>query len=591
MNAETVENPRPGARVKKTCAVWLVGWVALFGLYAWYLKPRFEWPGWLLGAGLGSVFAVVFLGSFSGLRHAAKDRSALARAEKGEAPRDGRLEAASGELFAEGTPLVAPFTRRECALYDYDVKPPAAGSRNAASEYAGLAMTPSVIRTPYGSVRLLGFPILDSFPKASAVLDEEEEDDADEHDGLEASDASEIPPASRLSSPPPPPVPSKRPTLAAARAYVEATPFAEGGIASLAAGLFEAVADDDGSVRKDWRIGAAPPTLVGRRVTERCVEPGTTVTAIGVFSAARGGLVAGDGWGGGLVRLCPGPLVAARAEFVGKQVKTSVMGFVFFLFSHGILGAMVYLSGTRHGRLSPSEQASTLRIAIQNHDAAALETAIRRGANPNAPDAFGDPVLLDTRDPEMIRTLAAGGADPNVRSRERRETPLHRAAREWGLAAAQALVAAKADVNAKDEDGVTPLLSAKMAGQADVVSFLESVGGTDDLVTASNGAEIPAEGGPITGLNAYLRALHAKNAAGMLAVWAGRKGVLENADLEIWARYRPTEPQLVDGYWAGAAATITIQGPTAGGTFAVWRYQLVEANGVWKVRREWSISG
>lgn len=42
-------------------------------------------------------------------------------------------------------------------------------------------------------------------------------------------------------------------------------------------------------------------------------------------------------------------------------------------------------------------QASTIRVAIQTGDVGALERAVRRGANPNARDAYGDPVLIGCR--------------------------------------------------------------------------------------------------------------------------------------------------------------------------------------------------
>src|SRR5205085_7081560 len=81
----------------------------------------------------------------------------------------GRLEAASGPIRPLGASLEAPFTGRRCIAYEYDVKPGGEG----ASDYAGVAMVPSVIDSTRGPARLLGWPMLDQFlPAQPHAIDE-----------------------------------------------------------------------------------------------------------------------------------------------------------------------------------------------------------------------------------------------------------------------------------------------------------------------------------------------------------------------------------------------------------------------------------
>lgn len=97
---------------------------------------------------------------------------------------------------------------------------------------------------------------------------------------------------------------------------------------------------------------------------------------------------------------------------------------------------------------------------------AQLKDFIARGAPLDAPDPSGDtPLLVALRrgNVEAVRLLLAAGANPNARDREGL-AGMHALARYGGvgdraqqLAAARMLIAAKADVSPQDAEGRTPL--------------------------------------------------------------------------------------------------------------------------------------
>ena len=149
MASEAVFTKRGGVAI----AVWL----ALVGAYAYVAFQRIGevFPAAAIGV-LGGTFAWMLVSSFIGLFTGRSDRDAIQRALNAEAPRDGRLEAASGPIRVLDQPLVAPFTGQPCVAYDYDVKRGAEG----ASDFAGVALAPSAIDTLRGPAHVLGWVLL-----------------------------------------------------------------------------------------------------------------------------------------------------------------------------------------------------------------------------------------------------------------------------------------------------------------------------------------------------------------------------------------------------------------------------------------------
>ncbi len=263
--------------IRKSCTIALVSLLGVFAGYYALLRGRVEFPGDLFLSAFGSIGLLMLLSALKQVIFGEGQVAALERAERGLPLVDGEKEAVWGPIVPVGAPLVSPFSGSPCVAYEYDAKNPSTtdsdgDSSPAGSAISGLALTPSVIRSDRGDVRLLGFSILEKFPARSLRPTCETMDRVLDH--------------------------------------VARTRFTETGISkigSLFSQLDEVLADDDGTVRKDWRMGEADEkTLAACTLEEKVVAPGAMVTAVGIWDASRGGLVPKHGGSSTIVTLAPG---------------------------------------------------------------------------------------------------------------------------------------------------------------------------------------------------------------------------------------------------------------------------------------------
>jgi len=203
----------------------------------------------VVASGLAWLGALWLLGA----QGYARDWTRLRRSSSGRPPQDGETIAAVGRIEALGRRLESPFRRTPCVLYEWRI-----GPRGGDSERArGLALTPSAIATPAGSVRLLAFPILQD------VREDRVRDDAG---------------------------------VANARAYAESAAWDSSPRESVGSALGQLAAiytDDDGSIRKDYRLTTGDVYVAGTSLLEKVVPNGAEVCVVGTYSAARGGIVPG----------------------------------------------------------------------------------------------------------------------------------------------------------------------------------------------------------------------------------------------------------------------------------------------------------
>jgi hypothetical protein len=541
--------------LKRACLLSVFVLASAAAVYYVVLSRYFEWPGNAIGAVLGSLFAAVFFGSLRGLLQASKDARLIRAAEAGEPFEDGRLVAAIGRIRPLGAPLEAPFSGTACLAYEYDVSHFRSGGSGKSAETrevhdaAGFALAPCRIDTKAGSVRLLGYAMLSDFPKS----------------GLPAAEA-----------------------RTRARAYFDATPgslIPRGRVFRFLDAMNEVLVDDDGAVRADWRMGE-DLDLDGATLAERTVAVGAEVCALGIYAADRNGLVAR---GTTINRLVPGAAATASRSLLSDARTKAVAGTVFFLASHGMLGAMVYLSETRHAREPEDRQWSTLLSAAQSHDSAALERALRRGANPIARDASGKTVLFAVREADTVGVLLRLGADPNARDRQTGEGPLTMFARYGDLESVKLLVERGAVLNGRSLDGVTPLMAAIEADRVDVADYLRGKGAPEPIVTAGNGSPLPKDGGePFAVCRKYLAAVQAGDAAALMRLSLDRRPrFFSGVDFEVWRNTRPSEPRFLGGYATATEATLAVGGAVGIASGVTWNYHLVRAPAGWKIAREW----
>jgi ankyrin repeat protein len=493
--------------VKKGCslifALWMV-LVAAYGYVAWHRIPE-PFPAALIAV-LGGTFAWVLVASFIGFFTGGRDRAALRRAVNAEPLRDGRLEAANGPIRPLGAALEAPFTGRPCVVYQYDVKQPGAGH----SEFAGYALTPSAISTVRGSVRVLGWPILDKFPQEDATIDR-----------------------------------------ARGLAYLQSATFESLGPTRILSVVSELLADDDGTVRKDLRIGDATLDLAGRTITERIVPVGAPITMLGRWSDLKQGFTpAGPS---SLNRIFAGDLEQTKQEIRGNTLQVFGAGVFFFVALHAILVPIYLFAPTR-----------------------------------NASGTTGPPSVWDERDCDRQKVLLAEGANPNELGRDGL-TPLMNAARMTEPACVQNLIAAGARLETADKFGDSALAQAITGGRDDNAEMLRKAGAKDFRVTEATGESVTDGSAPFAAVKEYIAAVHRGdfNTMARLKIGASVQLMEERRDdLAFWQSMRPRSPEIADGWMNDKAATLTVRGSTPGGDRRIW-YHLENGLAGWRIKREW----
>ena len=275
--------------LKKSCTIALVSLLGVFAGYYALLHGRVEFPGDLFLSAFGSIGLLMLLSALKQVIFGEGQVAALERAGQGLPLVDGEKEAVWGPIVPDGAPLLAPFSGSPCVAYEYDAKNAETTDSDgesgpAGSSISGLALAPSVIRSDRGEVRLLGFSMLEKFPARQFTRDEE--------------------------------------AMARIRDFIARTEFTQSGLASIGSLLSqmdEVMADDDGSVRKDWRFCKPEEVdLASCTLEEKAITPGTTVTAVGIWDASRGGLVPKHGNSMSAVTLAPGG-GAAMVEAAKKR--------------------------------------------------------------------------------------------------------------------------------------------------------------------------------------------------------------------------------------------------------------------------------
>jgi hypothetical protein len=275
--------------MKKACLVGLLTWAVLSAVYWYVLRTHIPAPANIWVSLVAGLFMGVVIGTIRIALAAAADARRVRRAvEPGgfasEQPADGDTIAVAGTIRPAGEALVAPFSHRRAVLYRYEIEHQdlaLRGDMRDVKDYSGFALTPSVIDSMRGAVKLLCFPQLESVDK----------------DVVQAPDAASN-----------------------AAAYIRDTQWTsmEGfNPAQIVREVREVLTDDDGQVRKDWHMSDVP-NLEGAMLMEEVVAPGAQVFAIGKWSAEKRGLVPDNG--------IPARLVVGDARNVLASLRRKVMG-------------------------------------------------------------------------------------------------------------------------------------------------------------------------------------------------------------------------------------------------------------------------
>lgn len=207
------------------------------------------------------------------------------RMRPGVKPRDGKKSAIIGQIRTSGASLHAPFSRTACVAYHYKVISMA--TEHQSTDYEGFALVPSYIATEDGQVRLLAYPELDvPWERVS---------------GVEAKQR--------------------------AREYIAATNYLNtraGGLKGLINELRQLLADDDGSIKYDYRIEPVTDDLDACRLEERVILSGDTVCAVGRYSEERRALVPDPDAGAHAVNIKKGEPGSFRGRALRKSYGSAI---------------------------------------------------------------------------------------------------------------------------------------------------------------------------------------------------------------------------------------------------------------------------
>src|SRR4051794_28365594 len=160
--------------MKRGCFISLLILGACFASYCYVLHGRVEPPAFWWATGVASFFMWISVSSLQGAVMTARDAQRVSSESSfggygGEQFEDDAMAAVVGHIRAVGSPLRAPFSGNAAVLYSYEIDHISRGTKDSSNvmDYSGFALAPCAIDSPHGSIRILGFPILEGFPKKS----------------------------------------------------------------------------------------------------------------------------------------------------------------------------------------------------------------------------------------------------------------------------------------------------------------------------------------------------------------------------------------------------------------------------------------
>ncbi len=245
--------------MKRGCLIALLTWAAFSAVYWQFIHDRLNPPANLwVSIGAGFFMAIVIGAIRTAFTSAADARRARRAIEPagfmGEQPNDGETVAVAGTIRPLGDALLAPFSHKRAVLYSYEIEHPGPMTRNQSGpmkDYSGFALTPSVIDSMRGQVKLLCFPQLEAVEKEVVF-------------GPDA--------------------------MTNAAAYIrdtQWTPMEGFNPGQIFREVKEMLTDDDGQIRKDWRIHGMDD-LQGTTLMEKVVAPGSAGLTTCTLPSAMG---------------------------------------------------------------------------------------------------------------------------------------------------------------------------------------------------------------------------------------------------------------------------------------------------------------
>ncbi|HJT16208.1 MAG TPA: ankyrin repeat domain-containing protein [Thermoanaerobaculia bacterium] len=535
--------------MKKGCLVGLLTWAVCAGGYWYFLHSRFAAPldivvpvvtGFLMAMVVGNLRIALDSG-MNAVR--AGQQSTLVM---GERPPDGKVITVSGNIRPTGAALRSPLTDRPAVLYEYDVNHTYTDSRgmHPAKDYVGYALTPAVIESRYGAIKLFGFPTLSGF-------------------GAEGN-------------------------VETAKQYVARTQFEDMSgfdVVGVYGFVKDRLTNDSAEIRKDFRLSRDPQLDESASMTESVVAPGEYVTAMGRYSAEKGGLV----------QNADAPLSLARGDAAvsaaGLRTKASQALMTAFVLAAIVNGALFAVLKITHGKTiampKSAEQKRNDVVAVheasRSGNTSAIQAAVTGGMAVDVRDSDGMTPLMRATDANTAAFLVAHGADVNAIDNDG-ETPLIVHADAGHTDVVKVLVKAGAKLDVRDPKyKMTALDRALGAERTDIVQVLRDAGAADATITAKNGRAIDEKSEPARVVMKYLDVMQRDDIAGLRAITTYAIG---DPDFSAWKKTFPPSARVVSAFANDVASTVVIRGKRGDGTYATFTFQLAQADGAWKISGE-----
>jgi hypothetical protein len=542
--------------MKRGCFLSLLILGACFGGYWYLLHPHIEPPAVWWASGVAGFFMWISFGALQTAAGAARDAQRVsddspAGGFSGEQFEDDATVTVVGHIRAVGSPLRAPFSGKQAVLYNYDIDHLSQGHSETTDvkDYSGFALTPSAIDSPRGSIRLLGFPMLEGFDKSSFDTDEGRKN---------------------------------------AAAYIESTQltdmqgFHPGAIFRE---MKELLTDDDGQFRKDWKM-TEDRDFTDKHLHEQMVAPGEQVCAIGKWSASKHGLVPANG----VIRLLKGEPQQVVKNLWGKCAANVIRGLLVAAMVNGAVYTLLQVAAGKSKLWADtpvakhSFHADEFQEAVRGGNIAAAERLVSNGTGVDVRDSDGRTPLAVVQDAATARWLIAHGADLNA-SREDGQTVLMEQAAAGRADVVRVLVSAGAKldtVSAKWHS--TALARALDAEELEVARILRHAGAKDDTVTELKGETLRENDPPVRACFAYAEAIQREDRNALVKLSTFKS--FDDVDFKVWKASRPVHPKMVSGHATENAATIQLRGAVPSGVYSTWTYQLVRQGQEWRVSNE-----
>jgi hypothetical protein len=340
--------------------------------------------------------------------------------------------------------------------------------------------------------------------------------------------------------------------------------------------------NDSAEIRKDFRLSSDPQLDGSASMTESVVAPGEYVTAMGRYSAEKGGLVQNT----------DAPLSLARGDAAvnaeGLRIKASQALMTAFVFAAIVNGALFGILKLTHGKTiaMPKSAEQKRKDVDAMHDASrsgntpAIQAAVTAGMAVDVRDADGMTPLMRATDAKTASLLIAHGADVNALNNNG-ETPLIVHADAGNADVVKVLIQAGAKLDVRDPKyKMSALQRAVHAEHNDVAQLLRDAGAADDTVTAKSGQVVDGNSEPARVVAKFLEAIQRQDLAGLRSTTTY---AIDTPSFDTWKQNFPPQARVVSGFANDSAATVVVSGKTADGSETTWTFQLVRDAATWKI--------